>query len=218
MPRIPRQAWVLLPFAGLLLVATLMAGQGREQPMAVGQPTPRPSIVVGEIEGVVSSPTRTPPPTPPRTTPPTPMPTGSPVSASTPAPTPVPTAIVATPATTPNPATPEPTAVVAVAGETAEAVATFYRLVVDEQFDAAYALWSERMMRDFPRQENLDGRFDETATITFTQLETVAREGNRAAVQANFVEHYESGGTREFIGYWEMILVDGRWLLDQPRY
>jgi hypothetical protein len=45
------------------------------------------------------------------------------------------------------------------------------------------------------------------------------QQGQRTAtVQANFVETYESGSTREFIGYWELIAVDGRWLLDAPHY
>lgn len=116
------------------------------------------------------------------------------------------------------PATPEPTAVVASIDEPTDAVAVFYGFVVDEAFDAAYALWSDRMKREFPRVENLDDRFDATVAITFSQLETVTRDAKRAVVQANFVEQYESGATREFVGYWELVLVDGRWLLDQPHY
>ena len=97
-------------------------------------------------------------------------------------------------------------------------MADFYARVVAEEFDAAYALWSDRMKAQFPRQENLDERFDQTAAITFTQLQTVERGVDRALVQADFVEEYESGASREFIGYWELVLVDGRWLLDQPHY
>ncbi|MDQ2673148.1 MAG: hypothetical protein M3Y40_00655 [Chloroflexota bacterium] len=119
---------------------------------------------------------------------------------------------------TPVPATPEPTVIVATADQPTDAVAAFYAHAAAGEFDAAYALWSDRMKRDFPRQENLDGRFDSTAAIDFTQLETVARDAGRAVVQANFVEQYDSGDTREFIGYWELTLVDGRWLLDQPHY
>jgi hypothetical protein len=116
------------------------------------------------------------------------------------------------------PATPEPTAVVASIDEPTDAVAAFYGFVVDEEFDAAYALWSDRMKNAFPRDDNLDGRFDDTAAITFSQLETVTSDANGAVVQANFVEQYESGATRQFIGYWELVLVDGSWLLDQPHY
>jgi hypothetical protein len=215
---------VLVPIGGLLVLTILLAGQWLDRPTGVTGPTPEPSIVIGEIGGVVFSPAPTPqpttPPTPQPTAPPTPAPTPVPtlVSTAIPAATPPPTPVPASVRSTPVPATPEPTAIVAVAGEPADAAAAFYGHAVDEEFDAAYALWSERMKGDFPRQENLDGRFDDTAAITFTQLRTVARDSERAVVQANFVEQYESGGTREFIGYWELVLVEGRWLLDQPHY
>ena len=220
-----RWAWVLVPIGGLLIVAILLAGQWLDQPSGVIMPSAAPSIVLGEIGGAVVSPVPTPPPTPQPTPAPTvaptvvPTPVPTPVPVTPPPPTQVPTAAPATPVpATPVPATAEPTAVVAVVGEPADSVAVFYDHAVNEEFDAAYALWSERMKRDFPREENLDGRFDDTAAITFTQLRTVARDADRALVQANFVEQYESGGTREFIGYWELVLVDGRWLLDQPHY
>ena len=74
------------------------------------------------------------------------------------------------------------------------------------------------MKAQYPREDNLDGRFDQTAAITFTQLQTVEQSSDRAVVQANFVEEYDSGGSREFIGFWELVFVDGRWLLDQPHY
>jgi hypothetical protein len=108
--------------------------------------------------------------------------------------------------------------VVAVLEAPEDAVAAFYAYVVDEEFDAAYALWSDRMKAQYPREDNLDGRFDDTAAITFTQLSTVERSADRAVVQANFVEEYDTGRSREFIGFWELVLVDGRWLLDQPHY
>jgi len=218
-----RWAWVLLPIGALLVLAIVLAGQWIDRPAGASESTPEPSIVVGEIGGAVASPTPppTPDPTPEPTAAPTPVVTPVPTAApaATPPPTPLPTP---PPPETPVPATtaptPEPTAVVAVVGEPGDAVAAFYGYVVDGRFDEGYALWSDRMKRDFPREENLDGRFDDTADITFTQLRTVARDSSRAVVQANFVEEYESGSTREFIGYWELVLVDGRWLLDQPHY
>ncbi len=218
-----RWAWVLVPLGGLVVLALILTGRWLDQPTGLGEPTPEPSIVLGEIGGAVISPTPLPPtpdptlqPTPVATPVPTPGPTAAP--AATPPPTPVPTAAPETPVPATAVPTPEPTAVVAVTGEPADAAAAFYGHVVDAEFDAAYALWSDRMKRDFPREGNLDGRFDDTASITFTQLRTVARDAGRAVVQANFVEEYESGATREFIGYWELIVVDGRWLLDQPHY
>ena len=218
-------AWVLVPLVGVLAMALLLMTQLDDEPAAVSVPTPRPSIVVGQLGGAVFTPAPppqpTPPPTPQPTPPPTPLPTAepTPVPAPTPPPTLAPTAVPPTPApVTPAPATPEPTAVVASVDDPTDAVAVFYGFVVDEEFDAAYSLWSDRMKRDFSRDANLDSRFDDTAAITFTQLETVESDAGGAVVQANFVEQYESGATREFIGYWELVLVDGRWLLDQPHY
>jgi hypothetical protein len=99
-----------------------------------------------------------------------------------------------------------------------DSVAAFYGNVAAGNFDAAYALWSDRMKATYPRQENLDDRFDETASITFHQLRLVDRTDGTATVQANFTETYDSGGSREFIGYWELVQVNGRWLLDEPHY
>ena len=74
---------------------------------------------------------------------------------------------------------PQPTAVaLAVAGPD-DTVATFYAHVVDGEFDAAYALWSERMRAAYPRQDNLDQRFDETASIEFQQLFVAEQAGDR---------------------------------------
>ncbi len=225
--------WVVAGVGALLIVAVLLATQLLERPSASASVSPPPAIVVGELEGEIVTPeptatpsaraeVPTPAPSPPPTPAPTPAPTAAPVTA-TPAPTPQPTPPPATPpsATPPPPTPPSATAtpiVVAVLEAPEESVASFYSHVVEEEFDAAYALWSDRMKAQFSRPENLDERFDQTAAITFSQLQTVERGVDRALVQANFVEEYESGATREFIGYWELVLVDGRWLLDQPHY
>lgn len=74
------------------------------------------------------------------------------------------------------------------------------------------------MRAAYPRQENLDLRFDETASIDFQQLFVAEGAGDSAAVQANFAETYDSGSSRQFVGYWRLVRVDGRWLLDEPSY
>jgi hypothetical protein len=99
-----------------------------------------------------------------------------------------------------------------------DAVAEFYADVVDGRFDEAYGLWSERMKATYPRAENLDGRFASTAAIEFSELRVASLGTDTAIVQANFTETYDGGGGREFIGYWELVRVDGRWLLDAPHY
>jgi hypothetical protein len=155
---------------------------------------------------------------------PTPMPseTAAAPSESVPPPTvaatatPSPIAAAADPTATPPP--PQPTAIVVAATEPDDAVAAFYAFVESQRFDEAYALWSARMKATYPRQSNLDDRFDETTDISFMELRVASRSTEAATVQANFRETYESGSARDFIGYWELVFVDGRWLLDAPTY
>ena len=152
---------------------------------------------------------------------------GSPLAAeaeatATLAPTPMPAPASAPPSVPPpaptDPSTPVPTPVIVVADSPDAAVAAFYRNVVAGDFDAAYALWSDRMKATYPREGNLDERFDETADISFSELFTAERTDTTAVVQANFTETYDSGASRAFVGYWRLVLVDGRWLLDEPHY
>ena len=171
---------------------------------------------------MISQPTPTPRATPAPTLTPAPAaePTPTPTVIETPAPTPVVTSTPQpTPASTaPSPAaTPEPTTIVAI-GQPDDAVAAFYDHVTAGSFDAAYGLWSQRMRETYARGANLDGRFGDTTGIAFEQLYVAEQVGDRATVQANFVETYESGATRRFVGYWRLVLVEGRWLLDEPHY
>lgn len=220
---------IVAAVGGLLVLAVLLGTQVLVRPDGTAIVVPSPSVVVGELGGEIvtpeptasPSPTEepTPPPTPAPTPVPTPVPTAVPttLAAATPAPTAAATAAPATPPPAVPAASPTPIVVAVLEGPD-DAVAVFYAHAVDEEFDAAYALWSDRMKAQYPREDNLDGRFDQTAAITFTQLQTVERSSDRAVVQANFVEEYDSGGSREFIGFWELVFVDGRWLLDQPHY
>jgi hypothetical protein len=166
---------------------------------------------------------------PEATTPePTREPTPEPSPESTPEPTPKATPVPATPAPAaptqppppppPPPATPAPTTVVVASIGPDDTIAAWYSHVAAGRFDAAYSLWSARMKATYPRQENLDDRFAQTASIRFEQLYVASQGGGRATVQANFVETYDSGSSRRFVGYWELVFVDGRWLLDVPHY
>ena len=65
----------------------------------------------------------------------------------------------------------------AAAGDPAAAVLSFYQAVAGGDFDAAYALWNERMRATYPREPNLDSRFDETAEISFSQLSVAEMSG-----------------------------------------
>ena len=225
----------LLGLLGLLAVLVLAAYVGSRAlgsaDTASGPTDPASGVIVGTPGGAVipdPTPSSTPEPTPEQT-----VPTPSPVPQPQPQVAPVVTEapIVATqapiiatqapapPATqSPAPPPPDPTAVVVAVADPADVVAAFYAAVVDAQFDAAYSHWSERMRATYPRSENLDERFDSTAQITFHQLEIVESSGATATVQANFTETYDSGANRTFVGFWRLVQVDGRWLLDEPHY
>ena len=211
-------AAALLGFVGFSLALAAMP--------APALPTPTPGIIVGQPGGAVIQPSPTAsrsasetvspsPSATPLAVPVTPEPTAAPV-ASAPTPPPAPPA---PPAPVVQPVTPPPTPVVVAAIDPPDAaVAAFYHDVVVGDFDAAYALWSARMQATYPREANLDERFDQTADIAFSTLRTVERGATTAVVPANFTETYDSGTSREFIGYWRLVLVDGRWLLDEPHY
>jgi len=169
---------------------------------------------------VIRTPAATPVPSPVSTgIPATPQPVtpqpATPAPATPQPPTPVPA--TPQPIVTPAP-TPAPTAVIVAVAGPEDAVSAFYGDVAAGEFDAAYALWSDRMKATYPRSANLDERFDETAEIRFGSLYVAERSATTAVVQANFTEIYDGGGSRDFIGYWELVLVDGRWLLDAPHY
>ncbi len=195
-----RQLVALAGGTTVIVALGILAMLGVGRPIESSTATPETTIVAGEPGGAVIS-TR-----PRRTVAATPeeSPAPAPVAAGTPAPTPQPT--------------PQPTAAVVAVAQPNDAVAAFYRNVAGGNFDAAYALWSDRMKATYPRAENLDGRFAETASITFHQLHVAEQSGTNATVQANFTETYDSGATRDFIGYWELVQVNGRWLLDAPHY
>jgi len=192
----------------------MLAKDTPTDPVAVPVPA---SMVAGTPGGQAvanASPTAhsTPDATPPRTPEATPEPTPLVTTAPSPAPPPPP------PAATPPPATPAPTAVVVAAAGPADAVAAFYSNVAAGRFDAAYSLWSDRMRASYERIPNLDERFDQTASIDFEQLSVAEQDAATATVQANFVETYDGGSSERFVGFWRLVLVDGRWLLDEPEY
>ncbi|MCV0402755.1 MAG: protein kinase [Chloroflexi bacterium] len=206
-PRRPARRGPVIAWAALLLL--LLAGGGYGVGRALigddNLDVPLPEAVLGSIGGHAFTPTPSP------TTEPSPSDEASAVNTPSDAPTRAP----ATRAPVPTPA---PTAAsVAFAGPD-DAVAAFYDHVVDGRFDDAYALWSPRMKATYERQGNLDDRFANTAAISFSSLYVADQSATRATVQANFTETYDSGSSRDFVGYWRLIRSDGRWLLDEPTY
>lgn len=193
---------------GALLLALLLVGGYVGGRLIAGDQVAEvlPDVIAGSPGGVAY---QNPSPTPRPTVPPSSEPSATPAT-----PTPVPsTAPADAPAAPPETA---PAAIAVVAPD--DAVAAFYGHVVAERFDEAYALWSDRMKATYPRATNLEGRFDSTESITFDALFVASQSASEATVQANFTERYEGGSSRRFIGYWRLVRVDGRWLLDEPNY
>jgi serine/threonine-protein kinase len=205
----------LIPLGAIALVviaaAAFLRGTGEPGGGGVATATPRPTAVAVippatamPAPEVTPSPTAEPTPTPSPT--PTPEPTAKPKP--TPEPTPDPT-----PKARPAPALP--------ARDPAETVARFYRLVVEERFDEAAALWTAGMRERYPPDGNIDGRFAPTTDIDLVRNEIVAidPQAGTATVAVDLIEYRESGPSpRRFVGDWDLVLVDGRWLMDDPDF
>jgi hypothetical protein len=124
-----------------------------------------------------------------------------------------------TPAPTPRPTNPP------VAPPTADSpgavVARFYDLVESHEFDAAAALWSDRMRAEYPPDEYIDGRFSRTTRIDLLRNEVLFLDADSgtAVVAVDLVEHRTVEPTpRRFTGRWDMILTDDGWRMDEPHF
>ncbi len=219
-----RGLWVVA--VGVWIALGVMAVTRVDRPTGDVSPATSPNIVVGIPGGTVfqtlaPSASATPEPATSSTVPP--------IASQTPAPIPVPSIPVPTAQPTSAPVAAATAVPAAAAGSTrqpavasvsspTESVRVFYGHVAAAEFNEAYALWSDRMKATYPRAGNLDDRFAATAGIAFDQLFVAEASGQTATVQANFTETYDSGASRDFIGYWRLVLVDNRWLLDEPHY
>ena len=94
----------------------------------------------------------------------------------------------------------------------------WYELVENDEFDAAYALWSPNMKANYPRQEHLDNRWSGTAEVRMEQLYVAQQSDTYAAVQANFTEVYEDGSSVRRVGWWDLMMAPDGWLLEAPHY
>jgi len=103
----------------------------------------------------------------------------------------------------------------------AAAVAAFYGAVEAHDWDTAIALWSPSMQERYPPQQWLIDRFERTTRIDITRLQTVSIDADdgRARVAVTIVEYRTvEPSPRTFSGSWDLVLIDGRWLLDQPHF
>jgi serine/threonine-protein kinase len=207
---------LLVPLAALALVVVLGAlfsGIPGDRGGVLGT-TARPSASdVAVVPPATPSPVETAVPSP-ATPQPTPAATPAPTARPTPPPTPRPTP-------TPPRATAPPVQAGLPARDPAETVARFYRLVVAERFDDAAALWTPSMLERYPPDAYIDGRFAPTTRIDLLRNDIVAidPEAGTATVAVDLVEYRESGPSpRRFTGSWDLVLVDGVWLMNDPDF
>ncbi len=99
-------------------------------------------------------------------------------------------------------------------------MARFYDLVVAERFDEAAALWSPEMRNRYPPDRNIDGRFAPTTEIVLQRNELVAtdRDSGSATVAVDILEYRGSTAPRRFVGDWDLVRRDGRWLMHDPDF
>ncbi len=169
--------------------------------VVVPAPAPTPS----PLPAVVAAPTASPIPTEPPPTP-TVAPLVRPSPKVTPRPTPTPT---------PRPVT---ATAAGPARDPAETVDRFYRLVEVHDYDAAAALWSPRMRREYPPSRYIDGRFDATTRIDVNRLriERISLARREAVVFIDITEYRRSGSPRHWVGTWDLVLINGAWRMDDP--
>ena len=77
------------------------------------------------------------------------------------------------------------------------------------------------MRERYPPAEYIDGRFAPTTRIDLRRNAVVRinRTAGTATVAVDLVEYRASGPSpRRFVGDWDLVLVDGHWLLDDTDF
>jgi hypothetical protein len=77
------------------------------------------------------------------------------------------------------------------------------------------------MQAQYPPAQWLVGRFERTTRIDITRLRTVSinRDAGTANVAVSLTEYRTvEPSPRRFVGSWDLVRIDGRWLLDQPHF
>jgi hypothetical protein len=99
------------------------------------------------------------------------------------------------------------------------AVVAFYDAVEAHDWGTAIGLWSASMQRRYPPGEWLIGRFSRTTRIDVLSVHRVAFSQSTARVAVSIREYRTvAPSPRRFVGSWDLVLVDGRWLLDRPHF
>jgi len=207
---------IVLLIAGTVGGIVVLGGGNREAGGVASEtfsPAESGDVAVVPLSSSTHSPLPTPLATPVATASPTPIPTAAPTERPVVRPSPR--------ATARPTAKPTPRPAVAVAGparDPAETVARFYSLVERHDYDAAAALWSPRMRREYPPSRYIDGRFDATTRIDINRLriQRMSVSSRTAVVSIDITEYRSSGSARRWVGTWDLVLINGAWLMDDP--
>ncbi len=209
-----RRGGILIGLVALALLAVVAAAFLVEGGARIGPDVPGGAIVPVPTPTASLSSTAAPTPTvlaTIATVSPTPSPTLAPTTPPEPDPTPV---------ITPRPpAVPIPTPAPPQPASPAAAVLAFYDAVEDHDWDTAINLWSPSMQERYPPQEWLIDRFRRTTRIDVTRIDTVSNSGGRARVEVSLTEYRSiEPSPRRFVGAWDLVRLDGRWVLDDPDF
>ena len=212
--RADRRGGLLMGLVAAALLAVVAAAFFVEGGARIGPDVPGGAIVPGPTPTATPAPTAAPTPTVlvtlvpiPPTPPPTPDPTAPPEPDPTPTVTPRPPAVPV-----PTPAPPQP-------ASPAAAVLAFYSAVEDHDWDTAIDLWSPSMRERYPPQEWLIDRFRRTTRIDVTRIDTVSNADGRARVEVSLTEYRSiEPSPRRFVGAWDLVRRDGRWVLNDPDF
>jgi eukaryotic-like serine/threonine-protein kinase len=209
--RLRRLPLLLIPLAAVLFVLAVLSPVfsalfGHRGGVLGEIATPRSSAIAA-LPSPTATPTRTPGPTP------------TPTAESTPLPTPLPTpSVQPTPAPTIRP-TPPPVAQPPAGTSPTGVVAQFYELVEAHEFDAAAALWTDRMRRQYPPDGYIDGRFSRTTRIDLRGNDLIDATSRAAVVGVDLIEYRSvEPSPRRFVGRWELVLTDKGWRMDEPHF
>ena len=198
---------------GLLLLGGGSAPESTAIPSSAAFASPASSSAPGAA-------TATSPPLPSATSLPTPAPTDPPEPTKRPAPvrTDPPVTLPPTP-DEPDPT--EPPVAAEAGGGPARAVRRFYDAVELHNWTTAIALWSPAMQERYPPDAWLIDRFRRTTRIDILELDTlfVDRGAGTARVAVTLVEYRTvEPSPRTFVGAWDLVRIDGVWVLNAPYF
>ena len=213
--RLRRLPLLLIPLAAVVFVLAVLSPVfgalfGHRGGVLGEIATPRSSAIAA-LPSPTATPTRTPGPTTTPTAESTPLPTPLPTPSARPTvqPTPAPTIRPTPPPVARPPADTSPTGV----------VAQFYELVEAHEFDAAAALWTDRMRRQYPPDGYIDGRFSRTTHIDLRGNDLIDATSRAAVVGVDLIEvRSVEPSPRRFVGRWELVLTDEGWKMDEPHF